>query len=50
MLDLSRSLFDQALDHRGANALPSQSTIYEQLGEKQRVFFYKSYRRIWVTA
>ena len=28
--------FDQAFDHFGANALPSQSAVYEKLAEKQR--------------
>src|SRR5215831_17577749 len=37
-----RRFFDQAFDHFGANALPSQSDAYEKLAEEQRVVFQEA--------
>jgi hypothetical protein len=38
----SQCLLDQSLDYRSANASPSQSAFYEQLSEKERVFFHEA--------
>src|SRR5262245_6379916 len=37
-----RCLLDQAFDHLRADALPSQSAVYEQLAEEQCVIFHKA--------